>query len=683
MNKVQQKKLFTYPQFSFRFFATLFVAVTSFVTLLSSGVLESQDSWLYVSVAKNIYYNHKIEAIPDYYPKLNVHMNSSKGEDGVWRAPGSLGYSFAMVPAVALSDLVHRIEGSVASTYFPLEHDWPLHFFASMTNAFFAGLLVVVLTLYLDDLTHNKSFSALFSILILVTTNLLPLSKHGFAHVLFTTFVVLSFYFVRRFALTRNVQFLIGLFLSFCVVYISYNVSYYIPIIPLVVYYLLLLPKSSRVRSIIALLVLSIPVLILKWKLLMLIVLGYMHIYPKVVFEGVWGFLFSSGKSVFLYSPPLLIPLIFWHLFPKKYVAELIAFSLLIGLYLYLFGMAWIYNSNGLMSPIWYGGMSWGPRYVSTLIPFVMILAGLIVVHIQKKFIYFVLIPLFVSGVWVQLIGVSMAYQLQYQNTTPYSLYVNEQELSVYDYASFIPRFSPLYVMSREFFVKIRKFPESRSHGLHNVWFYDGFEVPLFTGNGPYRGFREEGHIFFDSTVKDPAEKLYLSFYNAPDIAESTSSAKIAVVLNTATIGNIEVESSKNAAVTISIPKDRLLDGRNSLDLLASYPATTSATQIVYISQMVINDTPVNLESLDYPEVSTAGDKNSAIKYQYFGKKMNDRWKLWYLRARISERTFDFWWIKNLYYWDRPQKAIAVAFVVNVIICLVSWIQLRKFWKTR
>ena len=92
----------------------------------------------------------------------------------------------------------------------------------------------------------------------------------------------------------------------------------------------------------------------------------------------------------------------------------------------------------------------------------------------------------------------------------------------------------------------------------------------------------------------------------------------------------------------------------------------------------VFNNQNINLESLDYPEVSTGGDKTTPISYQYFGNRMNDNWKLWYLRARITERTFDFWWMKNLYYYDRPQLAIWLLFGGNLVVCALAWIKLRK-----
>lgn len=666
--------------FSFRFLLLLYIAVVSTVTLLCSGTVESQDGWLYLSVSKNIYYQHEIKADPDEYPLLNVHINSYKDENGIWRSPGALGYSIAMVPAVALSDLTHKILGTVPSNHFPLEHDWTLHFFASFTNAFFAGFLVVITVKYLYELSGDKKVSVIMGILTLLATNLLPLSKFSFAHMMFISFLVASFYCVRRFVVTNHKKYILYFLITYACVYVSYNVSYYIPILPLILYYFLLIPKASRFPRFLILIVLFLFAILIRRDVISLL-FSYRNIHLKVLFEGAWGFLFSPGKSIFLYSPPLILLFIFWSKIPKKYVPEILSYGLLALLYIYLLGSAWISGSDGRMAGIWYGGMVWGPRYISTLIPFGMILVGIVATKLSKSALTFVFTPFILFGLWIQLVGSSLPYQLQYQNTPPYDIAIGNQSFSVYDYTSFLPKFSPIYVMSREFFVKIKKFKAGIDHGQYNVRFYDGFDVPLFTGLGPYRGFRSEGHAFFTQRPKDPVRKLFLRFYNAPDTPESSSSAHVSLAINGASVSGTLIPVNGHSQIETDINTDLIRDGQNTLDLLASYPATTSAQQVVYITQMVINDQNVNLESLDYPEVSTGGKEISKVPYQYYGNRMNDNWKLWYLRARISERTFDFWWIKNLYYWDRPQRVLWTLFACNIIVVMSSWLGLIRLWR--
>jgi hypothetical protein len=54
---------------------------------------------------------------------------------------------------------------------------------------------------------------------------------------------------------------------------------------------------------------------------------------------------------------------------------------------------------------------------------------------------------------------------------------------------------------------------------------------------------------------------------------------------------------------------------------------------------------------------------------------------MWYLRARINERTFDFWWIKNLYYWDRPKNFFWALFIADWAVILLSGYGVRRYFK--
>ncbi len=666
--------------FSWKFLFTLFFAVWTTLLLCSSGVIESEDGWLYLSVAKNIYYRHAIESAPNEYPLLNVHMNTTQGADGKWRTTGALGYSLAQVPAVAASDLVHRILGTPPSSHFPLEHDWTLHFFASMTNSFWATILTIILILYAHSIFQDKQRALLIGLLSLFATNLLPLAKESFAHILFTTAVVGCFYTVRSLILTKKLKYLVGLTVAAILVAVAYNVSYYLPIVPLIVYAYLLTPTSKRRRfhQIAGALVLMSLYWLLPFVWSMLPVL---HVNPKVFAEGVVGLLFSPGKSIFLYSPLLLIPWIFWHKARREYFPEYVSFALLSGMYLFFFSNAAIPYVNGDLAPIWHGGMDWGPRYLSTLIPFGMLTFGMILPSLSRKEKWLTVYPFLVASLWIQLVAISIPYLLQYRDI-PNSIQIGANEFSVYDYASFIPRFSPLYIMSKEFVHRIKDFRKTIDHGPYTVKFYDGFEVPHFTGLGPFRGFRTQGHISFIVPEGTSLETMHFSLYNSQEFPESSSSAIIAFRLNDTQIASASVQASGNADTTLSIPPALLLPGKNRLDLFASYPATKSAAQVVYIRTLKMNESPVNLETLDYPDVATGGRSPVETSYQYFGNVQADNWKLWYLRARITERTFDFWWIKNLYYWDKPQRALAIACMILVGISGGTWAliayQLRK-----
>jgi hypothetical protein len=646
------------------------LTIFCFLSLFSSGVIESEDGWLYLSVARNIYYQHKIIAPAQTdYPSKNVNMNSFKGADGNWHSPGSLGYSLTMLPAVALSDVFHRYYHSPPPTYFPLESDWSVLFFASFNNIFWASCLAVLLILYGQELGWSKKESLALSLLTIFATNIFPMAKFGFAQTLYTFFLMLTFYLTRKLAQGKNILKLVGVALSFIGLMYAYNISFYLTIVPLLLYYFSFHSGRKLVREMALLGTLVLIVVLIKIRLF-LSLLPALKIQPKVLFEGVWGFLFSSGKSVFLYSPPLLILPIFWHKLNKKIRPEVIGFGSLCLFFLVLIGSAWIPNPVG-KTPIWNGGMAWGPRYLIPLIPGLMILCFSIFRELktfQKRFIFY---PLVIISICIQLAGVSVIYLLQYTDI-PYSIFVGKEELSVYDYASFIPRYSPLWKLPHVVLALAYRFPETINHGQYNVRLYDGFDVPLHGGVQTIRGFREEGHISLDNSAKENLESIQLTLLNLPDTPTSSESARITLQSQTEPIATLDLAAQKESTISLVADALQFKDQRAFLDLSASYSATPSAPHVIYIKQLLVNNQPVNLGSLDYPDVSSLGYQTTPVPYQYYGGKVKQPWKLWDVRARMNERTFDFWWIKNLYYWDRPQRILWLFLGGDIIFLFIG-----------
>ncbi len=88
---------------------------------------------------------------------------------------------------------------------------------------------------------------------------------------------------------------------------------------------------------------------------------GYAHWegFSTPVWEGVAGFLFSPGKSIFVYTPLFLL-LPFW---APRFVRRFPSFSVLLGsivaLHLLVFGSWWV----------WWGAWAWGPRFVVPVLP--------------------------------------------------------------------------------------------------------------------------------------------------------------------------------------------------------------------------------------------------------------------------------------------------------------------------
>jgi len=124
---------------------------------------------------------------------------------------------------------------------------------------------------------------------------------------------------------------------------------------------------------------------------------GY-HDVGNVMVENVllslWGFLFSPGKSIFLYSPPLLLALlglrVFWNRHRATAVAMLATILPVVLFYCRL--------------PSWPGDWAWGPRYVVFAIPVLLlpVVSFLSSMHWPRRGLVALVLA---AGICVQVLG--------------------------------------------------------------------------------------------------------------------------------------------------------------------------------------------------------------------------------------------------------------------------------------
>lgn len=77
------------------------------------------------------------------------------------------------------------------------------------------------------------------------------------------------------------------------------------------------------------------------------------------VWEGVRGLLFSPGKSIFVYAPPLILSVWGWRRFHQQCPALAKGILLMSSMALVVYGSWWA----------WHGGWVWGPRFLVPLMP--------------------------------------------------------------------------------------------------------------------------------------------------------------------------------------------------------------------------------------------------------------------------------------------------------------------------
>jgi 4-amino-4-deoxy-L-arabinose transferase-like glycosyltransferase len=158
---------------------------------------------------------------------------------------------------------------------------------------------------------------------------------------------------------------------------------------------------------------------------------GYLeHPFSGSFLEGLYGHLFSVGRSVFLYSPPLVLAAFCWRRFYRKFRWEMLLFA----------GCA--LTSLALYSKFlfWHGWWSWGNRFLLPVVPLLLFPLGELVEDGMKKGrwgLKALLASFFLSGLFIQLLGATPFLSGVYWN------WIDAGLNPAYGYL-FDPRISPI-----------------------------------------------------------------------------------------------------------------------------------------------------------------------------------------------------------------------------------------------
>lgn len=670
-----------------------YIACSSFFLLFSSGFVDSQDGFQYLAIARRMYFDHTLQMPTKLYPDENIHMSLMKGTDGKQYSPTGLGYSLALLPAVAASDVVLKTAHANPTEAFPLHSDWPVLLFASMTNAFIGGVFAVFLAKYLESFNISWKRAYLYAFLAIIGTNLFSYTKYVFPHMLFVTAALASFYYFRQKFLQKQNYFGLLSGITFGVLLISYNISYWFVVPGFGVYYLLLHRKFeskwfSNKWFIDALffLVGVIPFAALYFwfnharfgggastgyhiRTDLLIPPAY------VLWEGMWGVLFSPGRSLFLYSPLLFIPIIFWHKLDAKKYPELLGFGTLMLTFIY--GIATLLGNVDFL--VWHGEASWGPRYMIPVVAFGVILAALVVERLSKMQKLLVALPLLMLGFWIQIIGMIYPYQIKFAGLE-IDNFMNGRNSNVYEYGNFLPRYSPVFTMTKTFVKRVIRLHYLYDHGQFHTTFYDGFNLPYALGTDIFwREILPVAEIRLN-TLKNPANEISIQVRNHQIDPTSSYSAQLKIKVGAQTEA-IEIPSNEAKTLTF-YPKNQKMLSDSGIELRTNYQGTSSALlpkqQVVFLTELDINGEPQRLSTLDYPYISDTSIGLGLPTSSYWQTSPEGLWAIWHMHSGVYENTPDIWWVRPLHYWDLPKSMFGLLFSINILALIYSSYYLWK-----
>lgn len=685
-----------------------FLFFFSFLTIFSSGVIDSIDGFQYLAVARSIYYKGKpTTPVYEYDTRKNIHMSVVVGKDGNTYSLTGLGYSLAYLPAVAITDVVYKLYNVSPPIQFPLENDWLIFLTASFTNAIFGAMLGVILFVYFVVLSLTKKQALFLSIISLLATNLFVYTKHSMPQMMFTSFMLLSFLLIKLYSLYRRKYLLFLCGVSYGIMAITYNQTFLLAFLPLVFYYFLLIKPKFNISSfklvakdaLFAIFGFIPFAIVYLWfenlrsvSSMSLVSASFYKEYlarqtafPISVFiEGLHGQLFSPGRSIFVYSPMLLTIIFFWTKIKKSLYPEMFTFILLSVIYIVFYAMHYtIGGADQGLYGVWHGELSWGPRYLIPLIPMGMLLISNIYKSLSKKLRYLVFYPFIAIGLYIQILGVLMPYQIKLHDLQN-KFFLNGTEYTAAVYSNFLPRYMPIFMMSKKLIKLIRNFPKTYDFGPYNVRLYDGIDFPFNVGPERWRVIEDMGYISFDNNKENMVKDLAFGLINHP-ISESSESAKLQFVLNNKPLLDkpYQLNVTQRELIKISVKETLIKPRDNKLIIEVDYgtPAVAKlGKQILGLQSFDINGERVNLESIYGPYVSSLGPKLMGIKYENWGGINQDPWKTWHIHTQTYERLPDVWWIRNLYYWDVPRSWIVILFIVELLVLITASVKINKLF---
>ena len=111
---------------------------------------------------------------------------------------------------------------------------------------------------------------------------------------------------------------------------------------------------------------------------------------------GVYGFLFSPGRSMFVYAPILLVAVAGWfHLWRTRRRIAIVMVGIVVPYVLFHSRL-----------PYWEGGGCWSPRYIATILPFFLLGLAALVDGSVRRGTWVTTAALAVASVCVQMLGV-------------------------------------------------------------------------------------------------------------------------------------------------------------------------------------------------------------------------------------------------------------------------------------
>lgn len=337
-----------------------------------------------------------------------VYVYGATGPDGEFYSKFGVGQSLVAAPLYLVAQQIVTLLGAQDMGAFAGKSASDLCLPITYTlNQFVTAGVVVAFCVVLLQLGFALSSALIAGLALGLTTTLWPYSGYFLSEPLLALCLVLGLLFLLKHSHTGSAGQVLaaGAFAGFaCLVKLSAVVA-----LPAYLAYLILkVPAGRRLR---AMVMFAAPVGMALITLLALNQLrfgapfetGYVKdggLFGGDPLEGMAGQLISPGKSVFLFSPPLLAALFWTRAAFRRFLPEALFCAWVCLAFVVLHGS---YHS-------WMGGYAWGPRYLVAVVPFAFFPVACGLDRLLRagagKALWSGLALLAVAGFCVQLLGV-------------------------------------------------------------------------------------------------------------------------------------------------------------------------------------------------------------------------------------------------------------------------------------
>ncbi len=369
----------------------------------ASGHLYVLDETLIAFLTKRIVEDKSLSLPDSFYP---ISPPPVIGRDNKLYSPCGIAQSILAIPFYLfgkLIDMAFDLDKIVGINY-------PYILSFSLFNSFVTALSALIFFIISRRLYSQKT-SFLITLFYGMGSMAWPYSRYFFNQPLTALCLLIAFYALYLYIQTASFKHLIlsGSFIGFSILTRTDNLI----VIPVFFLYLLLSLKNEQQTR--PNLLKTIAVFFLPIVLSVMMVALYNFIRFDSFFqtgygdlknsefyspiEGLYGMLFSSGKSIFLYNPILfLLPFCLKDFFLRRKNE-----AILCGLLFFVF--LFTYSGWGC----WDGGGTWGPRFLLPIIPFLILPMGLFIEE-KRGFKKAILSVLFLFSIFVQIVGISVDF---------------------------------------------------------------------------------------------------------------------------------------------------------------------------------------------------------------------------------------------------------------------------------